>query len=570
MTQRKISTLPYIKYLFSLSAIISIVVILIFTWFTWRIYKSEEERIIRQLQNEASHIDSSFKDTFDHTSFIMKMMMMQITPNYEDNVYINNIISKYRTNPNITNVLSWTIFSWANAKHLITVDALYGILDNPIDLSSRDYIPLTQKEPGVLKLGKPVIGSTSKRWMIPAGIGAVDAKGKYIGTMTIGFDIENLKTRLKNSIKSEGIEFALIDADNLNIILTSSDRMSEFGYSEAKIKDSDLKESLSSAAKEEPDIVFSDANIFNNYQNYYLYKIPNYNYLMYLKYDSHYLKHEVWQALTSRFIEILCIGLVAIIVSLFIYRREIKLKEAETAHKEALLASKAKSEFLAYTNHELRSPLNGIILASEMMQKKIFGELSDAYIAYAKDINDSGVELLQFIEDLLDEAQAKTGNFSIIEKETNIRNVIQRAIKLNISKATKHSISIKVEVDDNFPLLWVDPKRFRQILNNLISNSVKYSPPNTNILISATREESGLSIIVEDQGFGMTEEDLKTALVQYGTIKNENSENVESIGLGLPLVKQLVEAHNSLLIIESEPGKGTKISIKIPKEKIFN
>lgn len=547
--------------------LIALTVLGLFAWFTWRVHTIEKERVINLFESESIRIETAFTDTIDHTAFIMQMIISQIKPNYSDKGYINSILSKYRTTQNASNILSWTIFSWANAKHFITVDAVYGVMEKPFDLSIRDYIPMTEKEPGIIHLGKPVFGSTSSRWMIPAGIGAVDLKGNYIGAMTIGFDIVSMVDILKNNIKTDVIEFALIDKD-LNVVMRSSQKFQEIGQSGTEIPDGTLKQSLKESFQSPPNQVFSQVNLLQDGHNYYFYKLKNYPYVLYTKYDERIVSNELWHDLTSRFVEITVIGIVALWLIMFI-RENILRKAAEESHKEALRASKAKSDFLSYTNHELRSPLNAIILGSEMISGRFFGALSDKYADYAREIHNNGKDLLQFIEDLLDEAQASSGSFSVIEQETDLRDVIKRAVNLNSNRATKHRIAIETDIPDDLPNLWVDPKRMRQIINNLISNSIKYSPENTTISISAEMQEDKLLLTVKDQGFGMTEKELGIALTEYGTVKNQKTGLVDSIGLGLPLVKKLVEAHGAEFTIESEHNKGTKITITFPSERVY-
>lgn len=566
MLNQLIKEKPYLVQFSIVAAIVFAIVLGLFSWFIWRIYSIEENYVTNQLEAETGRIEQSFNDTIEHTEFIMKMMTTQIKPNYEDKEYINGIMAKYRTNPNLVNVLSWTMFSWADSNNLLTVDALYGVLDEPLDLTTRDYIPKTINEPGKLHLGKPVYGSTSGRWVIPGGLGVVDEQGDYIGAMTIGFDIKGVVNQFKSLLKTEGIDFALIDSD-LDVIIKSSDRLEELGSGESKIPEGELKEMIRSVFSPHKNNVFSKADVLNDGSNYYLYKIQGQPYAIYASYNKQLIKYDFWKELGSRFIEILTIGTIALLLSFFIYRRESKLrKEAQEAHKEAVDASKAKSEFLAYTNHELRSPLNVIIMGADMIERKMFGEISEKYIEYAGDIRQHGEDLLEFIEDLLDAAQVEEGSFSISQSRTDIADTVRRAVNLNITRATKNKITIKQDIEKDLPKLWADRKRLRQIINNLISNSIKYSPPKTAITISAKMIDSEMHISVQDQGYGMTEQEINVAMSKYGTVRNKNSDMVEAIGLGLPLVKKLVDAHGAQFNIQSEPENGTKITIVFPEE----
>ncbi len=557
---KSINNILYLKPFAVVTLVISVVVGLFFIWFAFGVYNLEGDKVKNRLEQEGANIDNALIGIIEHTGFIMQNIGKQIKSNYKDKRYIDQILNKYKTNPNISNILSWTIFSWADINHQITVDAVYGILDKPIDLSKRDYISQTINEPGVIKLGKPVKGSTSHRHMIPAGVGIVDNKGEYIGTMTIGFDLEQLVLKLKSLIKNDGLEFALIDLKGKTIL--KSDKAIIFSY-EQKARKSNIQDKFKQILNSKKFNTISEVNFFAKENNFYFHKLENYPYIIYLQYNHKLVRAQLWRDLTSRLLEIIIIGFIAVLLSYFIYRRETRLRIiAEQEHKKAVKASNAKSEFLAYTNHELRGPLNVIIMGSEMIKNKFFGEVPSKYIEYAEDIHQNGKELLEFIEDLLDEMQFASGYFSV-NKEANVEveDIIKKAINLNIGRAHSKKINLNPIIDKDCQNITADPRRLRQIFTNLISNAIKYSPENTIVNIEIKKISGKTNIIITDQGYGMDEHEIEIALSKYGTIKNANNGKIDSVGLGLPLVKQLVEAHGWSLKIESEKGKGTRAII---------
>lgn len=148
--------LAYLRELVILVIAVIVAITGIITWFSYKAYNIEKDRLRNSLKMEFQNISRSFTDNIDHTEAVMKMIATQIKANSDDLDYVNGILSKYRPNPNVVEALTWTISSWANANHFITVDAVYGILDQPINLSNRDYIPLTKSDPGIVHLGKPV------------------------------------------------------------------------------------------------------------------------------------------------------------------------------------------------------------------------------------------------------------------------------------------------------------------------------------------------------------------------------------------------------------------------------
>ena len=247
----------------------------------------------------------------------------------------------------------------------------------------------------------------------------------------------------------------------------------------------------------------------------------------------------------------------------------------------------SSSEFLFAISHELKNPLNAIIgfsdiLRSEMndMEKSSNSQASlHECIDCINEINQAASEMNELIHDLLDVGSAATGNFSVdLDKKINIKDAVRRSVKLNYSHALRRSISLKVDISDDLSSIKLDERRVRQILVNLISNAIKYSPRNTEIKISAKQVTTGVSvahggtyaqnnflqIMVSDQGFGMANSQLENAFQKYQTIHNLNSGKVDSFGLGLPIVKQLVELQNGTIEIKSELNHGTEIKLKFP------
>ncbi len=179
--------------------------------------KTKQNLINSELDTSSLKINNKFHNIIDHTEYIMNMINLQIQKFPKNKEYINNILKKFKTNPNLTNQLSWTLFTWANDKDFLIVDALYEIMDPPFDISSRDYIEFTKASPGKFQIGQPVMGSTSDKWMIAGGVGLNDKNDNYLGTMTIGFDLEILLPKLREILYGTNTEMILLDK-NLNVI----------------------------------------------------------------------------------------------------------------------------------------------------------------------------------------------------------------------------------------------------------------------------------------------------------------------------------------------------------------
>lgn len=230
----------------------------------------------------------------------------------------------------------------------------------------------------------------------------------------------------------------------------------------------------------------------------------------------------------------------------------------------------SQREFMSAIIHELKTPLNAIMGFSAILREEVHNPNSVKECdEYAKEIIEAADDLNILIHDLLDVGSQVSGNFSIdLSKFVDIKNIIKRSIKLNYSYATRGNIVIQHEIAADVSVIKLDEKRTKQILTNLISNAAKYSSSGTTIKVVAQNlsenNRNFLQIIIVDQGFGMTKDQIETAFQKYKTIPNPNSEKVDSFGMGLPIVKQLVELQNGIIEISSEVGVGTAVNLKFP------
>jgi PAS domain S-box-containing protein len=248
-------------------------------------------------------------------------------------------------------------------------------------------------------------------------------------------------------------------------------------------------------------------------------------------------------------------------------RIEIEEKLLE-AKDEAEKANRAKSEFLANMSHELRTPLNSIIGFSEIIRDQIFGQDDPRYPDYASEINVSGIHLLDIISDILDISRIEAGKSTVEDSEVEIRDVIDTSIQMLAVRAEEASVSLSNDIPDTLPMLRADTRHMKQIIINLISNAVKFTPVNGHVSVNCqVCKEGALEITVHDNGIGIKEADIPNILLPFGQVDSSLNREHGGTGLGLPICKALMELHGGKLTVTSEIGKGTLVTLNFPSER---
>ncbi|HKS88420.1 MAG TPA: HAMP domain-containing sensor histidine kinase [Stellaceae bacterium] len=249
--------------------------------------------------------------------------------------------------------------------------------------------------------------------------------------------------------------------------------------------------------------------------------------------------------------------------------REASYEALRLAKDAAEAASRGKSGFLATMSHELRTPLNAIIGFSEIMLREVLGALpNENYRAYVADIHDSGTHLLRIINDVLDLSKAEAGKLELHEELFDLRDTVRSVRQLISDRMRKGDLSELVELPAGLPLLHADERKTKQVLLNLVSNAVKFTPPGGRVAIAAQFDKtSGLTISVADTGIGIAPDDLPRVLQPFEQVDSFLSRSHPGTGLGLPLVKAIMELHGGTIKLHSELGVGTRASVTFPPSR---
>lgn len=240
---------------------------------------------------------------------------------------------------------------------------------------------------------------------------------------------------------------------------------------------------------------------------------------------------------------------------------------AENYEQEKIRAEEAnqsKSEFLANMSHELRTPLNAINGFSDIMQKEMFGPLGDPrYSEYVKDILFSGQHLLSLINDILDMSKIEAGKMTLNTEVMQMNDMVGQIIRIVRGRAEENRLKL-IYPGTEVPEIEADPRAVKQILLNLATNAIKFTPEGGTVRINVVPNSAGLIISVQDSGIGISEADIKRLAEPFIQIDSQHSRQHEGTGLGLALSKSLVELHGGNFKIESKVGEGTRVTFTLP------
>jgi len=266
---------------------------------------------------------------------------------------------------------------------------------------------------------------------------------------------------------------------------------------------------------------------------------------------------------------------------IFIRRREVEIQAERTAEArvveaanaaraEAEAVSRNKSAFLVQMSHEIRTPLNAILGFSEIISGDVLKRgVADKYRDYANDIHFSAQHLLTVINQILDMAKVEAGKWELEETTFTAAELAESTMRLVASRAAAADVAIDTSDIDASIVLKGDARTLRQLLLNLAVNAVKHAGADKRIALHATRAVDGGAVLaVSDKGTGMTPEDATRVLNPYETVGDDRAHSRESTGLGLPLARLFAELHGGRLTLESALGKGTTVTLVLPKDRV--
>lgn len=249
-------------------------------------------------------------------------------------------------------------------------------------------------------------------------------------------------------------------------------------------------------------------------------------------------------------------------------RAEEVLREAK---EQAESANHNKTEFLANLSHELRTPLNHIMGFAQVMAEESYGPHNDPrYRDYANNIHESGKHLLAILNDILDVSRLETGVWQLVERQVDFNRVADSVLRIVAERTDRDGLILDKKLDAQLPQVIADERMVRQMLLNLLSNASKFTDQGGCITVESRRtEDGGVALVVSDTGVGIDQQDFETVLTPFGQVENAMSRKNAGTGLGLSLVKSMIELHGGSVSIDSVLGEGASIILEFPANRVM-
>ena len=624
---RERSTLA--SHFFLYACIIFVAVILLSVSFWVQNYREEISRRDAALSIEAGRVELTLLDSIDYVGqyveYVGRKIAQKSANPLSKDMLVDLIGGKLAFKQENKSLYLTTTLDWVDTNKKLTVSNKLGVLDKPYDMSTRDYLDRTPLRPWTLQLSAPRYGGISKLWVIPAGMGVMAENGKFLGSVTTGFEIKKLRARIAQIEGDTPVRYLLIHKDGQLVIDSSS--------VDESANVSDFPQNTAKLLASKPGTL-SPAFEYNNISYHYVKKVPHSPFIILTGFEKDMKVSLLQELVISRLLELSGISIAALMLLYWMQRRlilpvmelalaadhirhgygaripaspiyEITLLgnelrkisdylqnekrishalreqsglleeknfrlqelslEALLARDDAVKANQAKSEFLANMSHELRTPMNAIIgLASLMQMQRYPIEKQKECI---DTIHASAEHLLELINNLLDISKLEAGKIELESISFNLAELIHSVIRMHAHEAEKKHIQFQGEIEDQCDFkVTGDPLRLRQILVNIIGNAIKFTEKGTIALKTHCQlvdDSLHFTAFISDTGIGISEEKLTAIFSKFSQGDTSTTRKYGGSGLGLSISKTLVELMGGEIHVKSTPEQGSVFEISL-------
>ncbi len=604
--------------IFSIAVFMAIIALFCVLWF--QTYQHELKKKHDQLRVEASRINMVVSDSISYISQYAAFIGEKISQhnNANDIKYIASLIEgKYIGRPQQQNFYFTTTFDWVTPDKMLRTSNKIGVLEKPFDMSDRDYLERTPKHPWTLQMSKPRIGGLSGKWILPAGMGITDEKGKFLGSITLGFSLGGLEKKIAEARIPPDVHYIILTEDFFPVL--NSDRANSKGID----PDFSLSKKTITKLSKISNKYLKTPVIYKNIEYDYIEKVNGYPYLILTGYDNKMPDTLFDKIFISRLAELLTI-IIAALAALFLLRRRLiqpvvelaqnadmirkghrvkslnspiaeialldhellqisdyihkeqlimnqlnqKTTELKEAHYLAVKANHAKSEFLANMSHELRTPMNAVIGLSHILAMS--SPLTPKQTDYIKTLQMSGNTLLALINDLLDVSKIESSSVDLEKISFDMHQLLNEVVNIIKIKAKEKGLVITLNAYCIKGKNYIgDPTRIKQIFMNLCSNAVKFTENGSVSINVICNEENNhdteiLTIEVTDTGIGIPEDKLQTIFEKFVQADSSINRRYGGTGLGLAITKTLVGIMGGTIETKSAISKGSTFIVTLP------
>lgn len=244
-------------------------------------------------------------------------------------------------------------------------------------------------------------------------------------------------------------------------------------------------------------------------------------------------------------------------------RLEQQIAELRSVNAELVRANAVKTRFLTQMSHEVRAPLHTIQGYAELLGDESYGVLSDEQRRFVKHVSEAGRLLTELLSDVMDLAKIEAGKIELDVQPMNVNRAAEQAARIVQGVARNGSVAIRIETDEQEPVALADERRVKQVLVNLLSNAIRYSPEGSSVDVHVSGEGEWIKVCVRDEGIGIAPEDQERIFEEF-VRAGPDRDDPERTGLGLPLSRELVKLHGGEMNVDSAPGKGSTFWFTLP------